>query len=389
MSNLLDKVNSHILNEDYSSKINDIKTFFKTSKILVIGGAGSIGREVVKILCAYDIKQIDVVDINENGSVELIRDINCGYGFNIRPEIYVIDVFSESFKKLLSQNKYNFILNFSAMKHVRSGDNILNAIRTLQSNVMNTQFIISNSKKSKIEKLFSVSTDKASSPVNIMGASKKLMELLLQQKGGPISSSARFANVAFSDGSILDSVNKRIQKGQPIGAPSNIQRYFISHYDAARLCILSIVFSENNDIFFSKLFPDEDLINIRDLIIEIIQEQGLEPDICKTEEEAREKSKFLKLSSKKWPCIFSKSVTSGEKVYEEFYNATDTVDYTLFKNIGVIKCQPSNIDGDEVMKELTILDTNDISKQDIINFISKYLNDFVYIEKNKNLNQII
>lgn len=389
MSKLLEQINTNLLNKDYLDNLDYIKNFFVDKSILVIGGAGSIGSEVVKNLCTFSAKKIDVLDINENSSVELIRDINCGHKFVLRPNIFILDVNSYSFEYLMDENRYDYVLNFSATKHVRSENNSFNSMKIIQTNVLNTQLIINCCKNYNIKKLFSVSTDKASSPINIMGASKKLMELLLQQNDKLLSSSARFANVSFSTGSILESVIKRISKMQPIGAPSDIKRYFISHNDAARLCILSLVFSENNDIYFSKLEPSRDLVNIKDLIIEILYSKGFEPDICSSEYEALEKSKSLNKNSKEWPCIFSPSKTTGEKYYEEFFNIDDEIDNNKFKNIGVIKTKKSNINGIEIMHELLDMQKSKYSKNDIISFLNKYLKDFNHQDTKQSLNQVI
>ena len=317
-----------LFEEDINKHEIELKEIISSSSFLVIGGAGSIGQAVVKEIFSRNPKKLHVVDINENNLTELVRDIRSSFGY-IDGEFrtFTLDIGSLEYDAFIkSDGKYDYVLNLSALKHVRSEENPYTLIRMIDVNIFNTDKTIKQSIKNSTKKYFCVSTDKAANPVNMMGASKKIMEMFLMSRSEEINiSTARFANVAFSDGSLLDGFNNRIIKRQPIAAPSDIKRYFVTPKESGELCLLSCIFGENRDIFFPKLSDSLHLISFSDILIKYLKNLGYEAYVCKTEEEARDLIKSLPKEGK-WPCLFTKSDTTGEKDFEEFYTSDETLD---------------------------------------------------------------
>jgi len=328
---------------------NDVKFFSKDlekivfrSTFLVIGGAGSIGQAVVKEIFKRNPKKLHVVDISENNLTELVRDIRSSFGY-IEGDFktYALDIGSIEYDAFIkSDGKYDYVLNLSALKHVRSEEDPFTLMRMIDVNVFNTDKTIRQSIENGTKKYFCVSTDKAANPINMMGASKRIMEMFLMRRSMDINiSTARFANVAFSDGSLLHGFNQRIEKRQPIAAPSDIKRYFVTPQESGELCLMSCIFGENRDIFFPKLSEALHLMSFSDIAIKYLKDKGFEPYPCNTEDEARELIKTLPEQGK-WPCLFTKSDTTGEKDFEEFYTDKEVLDMDRFKNLGVIKNEP-------------------------------------------------
>lgn len=309
------------------------------SKFLVIGGAGSIGQAVTKEIFKRNPLKLHVVDISENNMVELVRDIRSSYGYIEGDfQTFALDIASIEYDAFIeADGKYDYVLNLSALKHVRSEKDPFTLMRMIDVNIFNTEKTINQSIANGVKKYFCVSTDKAANPVNMMGASKRIMEMFLMRKSEEISiSTARFANVAFSDGSLLHGFNQRIQKLQPIVAPNDIKRYFVIPKESGELCLMSCIFGENRDIFFPKLSEDLHLITFADIAEKYLNELGYQPYLCETEEEARELIKTLP-QEKKWPCLFTTSDTTGEKDFEEFFTSNEVLDMAKFENLGIIK----------------------------------------------------
>ena len=324
---------------DIYTNANKINSIVETSSFLVIGGAGSIGQSVVKEIFKRNPLKLHVVDISENNMVELVRDIRSTYGYiNGDFRTYSLDIGSLEYDAFIkSDGKYDYVLNLSALKHVRSEKDPFTLMRMIDVNIFNTIKTIKQSINNGTKKYFCVSTDKAANPVNMMGASKRIMELFLMRESQNISiSTARFANVAFSDGSLLHGFNQRIQKKQPIVAPNDIKRYFVTPQESGELCLMSCLLGENRDIFFPKLSENLHLITFAEIAKKYLKDLGYEPFECKTEEEARELIKTLPIE-KKWPCLFSKSDTTGEKDFEEFYVEGEVLDLNRFPNLGIVK----------------------------------------------------
>ncbi|WP_096018407.1 polysaccharide biosynthesis protein [Campylobacter lanienae] len=369
---------------DIENLNSDLKDIINRSKFLVVGGAGSIGQAVVKEIFAREPKLLDVVDISENNLVELVRDIRSSYGY-IGGEFatYAIDAGSQIFAKLIDSKEYDYVLNLSALKHVRSEKDPYTLMRLIQTNIFNSDEIMKRSKR-----YFTVSSDKAANPVNMMGASKRIMEMFAFMRSSltPVSM-ARFANVAFSDGSLLYGFEQRIKKIQPIVAPNDVRRYFITPKESGELCLLSAIFGGNREIFFPKLDEKLNLIKFSDIAVKYLKFKGYEPYICQDENEARAKAKELaKIGS--WACLFSGSDTTGEKDYEEFYTGDERLNLDKFESIGVIE-NDMDINSDRLREfELNIKDMMGNLKFDknaILAEFMRVLPEFNHIEKGRYL----
>jgi len=335
--------NKPLFENDMEINEDKIYQIVSSSKFLVIGGAGSIGQSVVKEIFKRNPLKLHVVDISENNMVELVRDIRSSYGY-IKGDFrtFSLDIGSIEYDAFInSDGNYDYVLNLSALKHVRSEKDPYTLMRMLDVNILNTIKTISHSIQNNSKKYFCVSTDKAANPVNMMGASKRIMELFLMRESKHISiSTARFANVAFSDGSLLHGFNQRIQKQQPIVAPNDIKRYFVTPQESGELCLMSCILGENRDIFFPKLSENLHLITFADIAKKYLNNLGFEPFLCETEEEARKLTTILP-KEKKWPCLFSHSDTTGEKDFEEFYMDGEKLDLIRFENLGIVKSELS------------------------------------------------
>jgi FlaA1/EpsC-like NDP-sugar epimerase len=375
---------------DLSTNATKINSIVETSSFLVIGGAGSIGQAVVKEIFKRNPLKLHVVDISENNIVELVRDIRSNYGY-IEGDFrtFSLDIGSLEYEAFIkSDGKYDYVLNLSALKHVRSEKDPFTLMRMIDVNVFNTVKTIRQSIENGTKKYFCVSTDKAANPVNMMGASKRIMELFLMRESKNISiSTARFANVAFSDGSLLHGFNQRIQKKQPIVAPNDIKRYFVTPQESGELCLMSCLLGENRDIFFPKLSENLHLITFAEIAKKYLKDLGYEPFECKTEEEARELIKTLPMENK-WPCLFSKSDTTGEKDFEEFYVDGEALDLNRFPNLGIVK---SNLSFNDTQLDTFISNISSIKKSltwnkfDLLNEFKKLLSSFDHKETGKYL----
>jgi FlaA1/EpsC-like NDP-sugar epimerase len=368
-----------------------LKEVVSCSSFLVLGGAGSIGQAVTKEIFKRNPKKLHVVDISENNMVELVRDIRSSFGYiNGDFQTFALDIGSIEYDAFIkSDGKYDYVLNLSALKHVRSEENPFTLMRMIDVNIFNTDKTIRQSIENGTKKYFCVSTDKAANPVNMMGASKRIMEMFLMRRSLNIQiSTARFANVAFSDGSLLYGFNQRLEKRQPIAAPNDIKRYFVTSQESGQLCLMSCIFGENRDIFFPKLSKVLHLISFAEIAIKYLKDKGYEHYLCKTEGEARELIRTLPEQGK-WPCLFTTSDTTGEKDFEEFYTSKETLDLKRFKNLGVIKNLPE-FDDDQLngfeeaigqLRSCTVWD-----KRLIANEFFKIVPEFVYHDNGKYLN---
>jgi len=330
---------SEFFEEDIEEYEERLSTIVSLSSFLVIGGAGSIGQAVVKEIFKRKPTKLHVVDISENNMVELVRDIRSSFGYIDGDfQTFALDIGSIEYDAFISSDgKYDYILNLSALKHVRSEKDPFTLMRMIDVNIFNTQKTVNQAIDNGAKKYFCVSTDKAANPVNMMGASKRIMEMFLMRKSLEIPiSTARFANVAFSDGSLLHGFNQRIEKNQPIVAPKDIKRYFVTPKEAGELCLMSCIFGENRDIFFPKLSEKLHLMTFADIAIRYLKNIGYEPYLCKSEDEARELSKTLPKKGQ-WPCLFFESDTTGEKDFEEFFTDNECLDMKKFNSLGIIK----------------------------------------------------
>ena len=380
--------------------MTDRKTYDKLNKriskksVLVIGGAGTIGSFYIKALIKYNPKKLVVVDINENGLTELVRDLRSSHGCNVPEDFitYPINFGDKVFEKLFKDHgPFEIVANFAAHKHVRSEKDIFSIQAMIENNVLKARKLLDLLIVYPPEHFFCVSTDKAANPVNIMGASKKLMEELIMAYSLKIPiTTARFANVAFSNGSLPLGFINRLNKNQPWSCPLGIKRFFVSPEESGQLCLLASVLGESGDIFFPKLDEEKDMIPFDKIAKDLLKYVGLEIDHCKSESEAKKKSILLTDNSKKYPVYFFGSETSGEKAFEEFFTKNEILDLKEFENLGVIK---NSIKRD--LSEIDLIFKNiekvflkkSIKKSHIIDALNKYLPNFDHIETGKHLDQ--
>ena len=381
-----------LLHNDITNSENELKEIISDSSFLVIGGAGSIGQAVTKEIFKRNPQKLHVVDISENNMVELVRDIRSSFGYiDGEFKTFALDIGSLEYDAFIKNDgKYDYVLNLSALKHVRSEKDPYTLMRMCETNIFNTDKTLEHAINNKTKKYFCVSTDKAANPVNMMGASKRIMEMFVNRRSKDITvSMARFANVAFSDGSLLHSFNQRIQKKQPIVAPNDIKRYFVTPQESGELCLMSCIFGENRDIFFPKLSENLHLITFAQIAVKYLQEKGYEPYLCETEDEARQLAKTLPTEGK-WPCLFTTSDTTGEKDFEEFFTENEVLDMNRFENLGIIKNEPLYDEEKLNHFEKTIKNYKanlSWTKEDIVKEFFTMIPDFGHKETGKYLDQ--
>lgn len=342
--NILEMIgrNRALFEADIQRHESELSNLVSTSRFLVIGGAGSIGQALTREIFKRNPRALHVVDISENNMVELVRDIRSTLGYidgDFRT--FAIDSGSREFDALMrAGNGYDYVLNLSALKHVRSEKDPFTLMRMIEVNVLNTISTIVQAKAGGARKYFCVSTDKAANPVNMMGASKRIMEMFLMRASESLPiSTARFANVAFSDGSLLHGFNQRFAKRQPISAPNDVRRYFVTPQESGELCLSSCLLGENRDVLFPKLSEQLDLTRFSDIAVRFLAQLGFDAHECESEEEARARAPEL-IAKKQWPCYFFASDTTGEKDFEEFFTEAEVLDMDRFASIGVIKNAP-------------------------------------------------
>ncbi len=328
-----------LFDADLQTHAQQLSSIVSSSRFLVIGGAGTIGQAVTREIFKRNPRALHVVDISENNMVELVRDIRSTMGYTDGDfRTFAIDCGGLEFEALMAaEGPYDYVFNLSALKHVRSEKDPFTLMRLLEVNIFNTIKTLRLAQAAGAKKYFCVSTDKAANPVNMMGASKRIMEMFLMREslGQPIST-ARFANVAFSDGSLLHGFNQRFAKRQPFSAPNDVRRYFVTPQESGELCLMSGLLGDNRDIFFPKLSEKLHLISFADIAVRYLRALGYEPYECTTEDEARERTEEL-ITKKQWPCYFFKSDTTGEKDFEEFFTAQEDLDMQRLQGIGVIR----------------------------------------------------
>jgi FlaA1/EpsC-like NDP-sugar epimerase len=361
-------------------------------RFLVIGGAGTIGQAVAREIFKRGPKALHVVDISENNMVELVRDLRSTLGYIAGDfQTFAIDCGKPEFGALMRAGiGYDYVLNLSALKHVRSEKDPFTLMRLIEVNILNTISTHALARTSGASKYFCVSTDKAANPVNMMGASKRIMEMFLMRASLDLTiSTARFANVAFSDGSLLHGFNQRFAKRQPISAPNDVRRYFVTPQEAGELCLMSCLLGENRDIFFPKLSEKLNLTTFSEIAELYLRELGYEAHACASEEEARERAPEL-IREGKWPCYFFKSDTTGEKDFEEFFTDKEDLDMGRFDGMGVIMNAPDfdspRLDG--FLSGVEALRTHPCwSKAAIVDIFFGILPEFAHKETGRYLDQ--
>ena len=388
----------HVVKRNNSMFLTDIEENrfeltekIKEKRILVIGGAGSIGSSFIKAILPFKPSSLVVVDINENALTELTRDLRSTKGIYV-PECYIpypMDYASSVFEKMFKHFKgFDIVANFSAHKHVRSEKDIYSIEALLQNNVLNTRKLLDLLVEFPPEEYFCVSTDKAANPVNIMGASKRLMEdvIFSYSEKFPVKT-ARFANVAFSNGSLPEGFLNRISKLQPISAPFDVKRFFVSPEESGQICMLSCVLGKNREIFFPKLQKTQ-MMTFDEIATKLLFELGYQTLNCSSAEEAIEKIEDIKRGGLIYPVYYSTSDTSSEKEWEEFFTYHEELDMNRLQNLGIIVNKPVPNAGnlnDLFNKLENAFKNSEILKSDIIKIIQGYLPNFEHIEKRKSL----
>ena len=376
-------------NNDLTSNENFLLREIHNKKILVIGGAGTIGGSYIKQILKYKPSKITVVDINENGLTELTRDLRSSNLLDYSPEYitYPVNLLSTTFDKIFNSESWQVVANFSAHKHVRSEKDKISVEALIKNNVFGAIKLLNLCDLNPPKYFFSVSTDKAANPVNIMGASKSLMEkLILSKKKQFRVSTARFANVAFSNGSLLDGFIYRLQKLQPLSCPSDIKRFFVTPEQSGQICLLATFLGKSGNIFFPKLDFDKDQIYFKEIALDFLNENGFEPELVKSEKEAKEFNFDNNLN--KYPIYFFKTDTSGEKTYEEFFTEEEDYEVNEFESLGYINTSEVEISFEEVQADFhSVFKNPNSNKLNIIEIINKYVPDFTHLETGKNLDQ--
>ena len=360
--------------------------------ILVIGGAGTIGSSFIKAALNYSPSELIVVDNNENGLTELTRTLRSDSTI-IVPENYLtypMSFNSDVFYKMLKKHgKFDIVANFAAHKHVRSEKDSFSIEAMIKNNVLDAKRLLDYLKQYKPSHFFCVSTDKAANPVNVMGGSKKLMENVIMSYSKDLKiTTARFANVAFSNGSLLYGYIERLLQRQPISCPSDVKRFFVSPEESGEICLLTCVLGNSGDIYFPKLNEDQ-LVNFKEITEDFFKYLNKEIKICKDEDEAKEAALNI-LEDAPYPIYFFKTDTSGEKLYEEFYTSEDQINLKKFNSIGIItnSIKPSFSDVDSIISEIeNLFKRESYEKEDIIKVMNKLLPDFNHIETGKTLDQ--
>jgi len=378
---------------DIHANIEQLRACIEGKTMLVIGGAGSIGSSFIKACLPFKPRSLVVFDINENGLAELTRDLRSTKGLFIPDDYaaYPINYADVVFEKILKTRKsFDIVANFSAHKHVRTEKDIYSIEALLKNNIINAKKLLDLLKVFPPKAFFCVSTDKAANPVNVMGASKRIMEDVIFSYSDyfPVKT-ARFANVAFSNGSLPAGFLERIAKYQPISAPTDVKRYFVSPKESGEICMLACMLGHNREVYFPKL-DKVSTMTFSGIAEKLLETLGYTVCQCSSEEEAKEKAGQLFTGSRDYPVYFSTSDTTGEKAYEEFFTETETVDMTKFSALGVItdiQKRPFT-EVDRLIFELERLFNKDmLKKSEIIALLKNSLPNFEHEEKHKNLDE--
>lgn len=365
----------------------------KDKKACVIGGAGSIGSSFIKAILRFEPASIVVIDLNENGLAELVRDVRSTEGLFVPDEFrcYTLNFADPIFERIFREEKgFDIVANFSAHKHVRSEKDKYSVQALIENNDIKAKKLMDLLCTYPPKHFFCVSTDKAANPVNIMGASKRIMEDLAMAYNRYFKvTTARFANVAFSNGSLPDGWIHRLQKKQPLAAPSDVKRYFVSPEEAGQICMLACVLGNGGEVFFPKLCEDQ-MLTFSAICDDFVKAEGLIKVECATDAEAKAKANAISYDSKEYPVVYFKSDTTGEKAYEEFYVPGEKIDMERFISLGVV-CESTRRSMDEInafFSELEdIFHKENFTKAEVVESIKKFIPNFEHEEKGKNLDQ--
>ena len=365
----------------------------KDKKVCVIGGAGSIGSSFIKAILRFEPKSVIVVDLNENGLAELVRDVRSTDGLYVPDEFrcYTLNFADPIFERIFREEKgFDIVANFSAHKHVRSEKDRYSVQALIENNDIKAKKLMDLLTVYPPKHFFCVSTDKAANPVNIMGASKRIMEDLVMAYNKYFKvTTARFANVAFSNGSLPDGWIHRLQKKQPLAAPSDVKRYFVSPEESGQICMLACILGRPGEVFFPKLGEDQ-MLTFSSICDDFVKAEGFDKKECSSDAEAKQYAKGMSYESETYPVVYFKSETTGEKAYEEFFVPGEIVDMNRFSALGVVE-QTTRHEMDEVndfFKDLeSIFQKKDFTKAEVVKAIKTFIPIFEHEEKGKNLDQ--
>jgi len=382
-----------LFENDIENNSAELQKEIQGAKVLVIGAAGTIGSSYTKNLLRFNPGKLVIVDTNENGLTEFVRDCRSRNDIKLPKEFisYPMPLGSAVFYKMLEvEGPFDIIANFAAHKHVRSEKDVFSVEAMIDNNVFKALDFLEYLKKSPPKHFFCVSTDKAANPVNVMGASKKLMEDLIMSYTKDFKiTTARFANVAFSNGSLLAGFIDRILKKQPLSCPSDVKRFFVSPIESGQICLLACILGKSSEIFFPKLNPEKDLVNFKDIALNFLPAIGFQADFCGSEQEAKDKAQSRTDTDNTYPIYIFDTDTSGEKLYEEFFTEEETINLDQFESLGYIKdieiqTKESVHQSIDKLKDLFNTKTN---KEDIVGLLKQVLPGFEHIETGKNLDQ--
>lgn len=383
--------NDSLFLKDIENNSDKLRAEIEGRSILVIGGAGTIGSSYIRAVLKFKPSKLTVVDISENGLTELTRDLRSTYGTYVPDDYttYPINYSDPVFEKMFRHaGGFDIVANFSAHKHVRSEKDEFSVQALLENNVIRARKLLELLTEFPPRKFFSVSTDKAANPVNIMGGSKKIMEDMIMAYSERFSvTTARFANVAFSNGSLLAGFIDRIMKRQPLSAPSDVHRYFVSPDESGQICMLACMLGRTGEIYFPKLKQDQ-MLTFSEIATRFLNELGFKASECGSEEDARKLASLRKDGNTEYPVYYFGSDTTGEKPYEEFFTADEEVDMNEFSSLGVVK-NGSRRDVKEIDELFVSLSSafscESTSKANIVAIMKKFLVNFDHVEKGKNL----
>lgn len=387
---------------DIEANKDALKKEIKDKKVCVIGGAGSIGSSFIKALLRFEPQSVVVVDLNENGLAELVRDVRSTYGLYVPYEFrcYTLNFADPIFEHIFrEEHGFDIMANFSAHKHVRSEKDKYSVQALIENNDIKAKKLMDLLTVYPPKHFFCVSTDKAANPVNIMGASKRIMEDLVMAYNKYFKvTTARFANVAFSNGSLPDGWIHRLQKQQPLAAPSDVRRYFVSPEESGQICMLACILGKPGEVFFPKLGEDQ-MLTFSSICDDFIKANGFEKELCTTDEEAKFKASQLEWNDNqlvksgklpKYPTVYFGSDTTGEKAYEEFYVPGETIDMQRFHALGVVEqtTRHNMVEINTFFDKLeSIFQKEDFTKAEVVEAIKEFIPNFEHEEKGKNLDQ--
>ena len=386
---------------DIEANKDKLTNEIKGKKVCVIGGAGSIGSSFIKAVLRFEPKSVVVVDLNENGLAELVRDVRSTEGLYVPDEFrcYTLNFADPIFERIFREERgFDIVANFSAHKHVRSEKDRYSVQALIENNDIKAKKLMDLLTVYPPKHFFCVSTDKAANPVNIMGASKRIMEDLVMAYNKYFKvTTARFANVAFSNGSLPDGWIHRLQKKQPLAAPSDVKRYFVSPEESGQICMLACILGKPGEVFFPKLGEDQ-MLTFSSICDKFVTANGLEKDPCSSDDEAKRKAaaidntqwSMLNGQSLKYPTVYFGSDTTGEKAYEEFYVPGEKIDMQRFQSLGVVE-QTTRHNMAEVNEFFSNLESlfqkDNFTKAQVVEAIKTFIPNFEHEEKGKNLDQ--